>query len=123
VLRGDLMAFFDKVFKKSEGLDIEEFLNKLDTEEELTPEDADAFVKPMNLSDEKDVENALKEAKAGNIVLLNIEALSKRNAMQLRDYVTKLKNEILSLDGDIARISQEKILLTPHRVKIVKKKL
>jgi len=117
------MAFFDKVFKKSEGLDIEEFLNKLDTEEELTPEDADAFVKPMNLSDEKDVENALKEAKAGNIVLLNIEALSKRNAMQLRDYVTKLKNEILSLDGDIARISQEKILLTPHRVKIVKKKL
>lgn len=116
------MAFLEKVFKRDEGINIEEFLNKLDKEEDLTPEDADAFVKPIALNDEKDVDVVLKEVKAGNLVLLNIGALSKRNAIQLRDFVTKIKNEALSLDGDIARVSEDKILVTPHRVKIYKKK-
>ena len=69
------MAFFEKVLKKEEGIDIEEFLNNLDVEEEALYEDADAFVKPVILTGPEDVETAVTEAKQGNIVLLNINLI------------------------------------------------
>ena len=116
------MALFDKVFKsKGEEADVEEFLNALDEQEDSTP-DADALVKPMSLNDDQDCEAVVKEAKAGNIVLVNIEALAKRNAMKLRELVTTLKAQVGAMDGDIARISHDRILITPTRVKIIKKR-
>ncbi|MFH1225188.1 MAG: hypothetical protein V1676_05290, partial [Candidatus Diapherotrites archaeon] len=74
------MAFLEKVFKKSDNIDIEDFLNNLDVEEETMYEDADAFVKPISLHNEQDRDAAISELKKGNIILLNIADLSKRNA-------------------------------------------
>jgi uncharacterized protein len=116
------MALFEKVFKsKTDDVPIEEFLNSLDEDDDTTP-DADALVKPMVLNDDEDSELVVKEAKAGNIVLLNIESLAKRNAMRLREMVTTIKGQVAEIDGDIARISHDRILITPSKVKIVKKK-
>ncbi|MBN2067370.1 MAG: cell division protein SepF [Candidatus Diapherotrites archaeon] len=116
------MAFLEKVMKKPEGIDIEEFLNNLDTEDETLYEDADAFVKPFTLATDTDTATVLNEAKSGNIVLLNIGDLSKRNAIKLKEIVTKIKSGIDEIDGDIARISQDRVLVTPSKVKIIKKK-
>lgn len=117
------MSFFDKVFesKGSEEIDIEDFLNNLDVEEETMYEDADAYVKPIALQREEDVSMVVDEAKSGNIVLLNISDLAKRNAIKLRDLVTKVKEEVHGIDGDIARISHDRVLVTPSKVKIIKK--
>ncbi len=118
------MALLDNMFKKKEpDVDIEEFLNNLDVEDDTLYEDADAFVKPMVLSTKDDADAVLNEVKSGNIVLLNIEGLSKRNGLQLRDLVGSLKSNVGSIDGDIARISHDRIILTPHRVKIIKKRI
>jgi SepF-like predicted cell division protein (DUF552 family) len=67
------LSFFDKVFesKGSEEIDIEDFLNNLDVEEETMYEDADAYVKPIALQRDEDVSVVVDEAKSGNIVLLN----------------------------------------------------
>lgn len=116
------MAFLEKVLKKDDSIDIEDFLNNLDAEDDMTYEEADAFVKPLTLASEADIEMVVKEAKAGNIVLLNIGELSKRNAIKLKELVTKIKNGIETIDGDIARISHERVLVTPSKVKIIKKK-
>ncbi|RLG18123.1 hypothetical protein DRN67_04515 [Candidatus Micrarchaeota archaeon] len=116
------MAFLEKVLKKEEGIDIEEFLNTLDAEDETLDEDADAFVKPVTLATDADSETVVNEAKAGNIVLLNIGDLSKRNAIKLKELVTKIKESIDSIDGDISRISHDRVLITPSKVKIIKKK-
>ena len=116
------MAFLEKVIRKNEGIDIEEFLNNLDSEDENIYEDADAFVKPIALQEEKDIETVVNEAKQGNIILLNIEGLSKRNAIKLKELVTGIKGGIEEIDGDIARISHDKILITPSKVKIIKRK-
>ncbi len=116
------MAFLNKVFKKEEGIDIEEFLNNLDVEEETMYEDADAFVKPLVLNGKEDAMSVVEEAKQGNIVLLNIESLSKRNAMKLKELITGIKEGIAQIDGDIARISHDRILITPSKVKIIKRK-
>jgi len=116
------MAFLERVLKKEEGLDIEDFLNNLDAEDETIYEDADAFVKPITLATDADIAVVLGEAKAGNIVLLNIGDLGKRNAIKLKELVTKIRGGVESINGDIARISQERVLITPSKVKIIKKK-
>lgn len=116
------MPFLQKVFKKEE-FDIEEFLNSLDVEEETMYENVDALVKPMVLNEASDLEKVMREVKAGNIILLNVDALLKRNVHKLKEYVTQLKSFVNEIDGDVARISQERILITPSRVKIVKTKI
>jgi len=116
------MAFLEKVLRKDDNIDIEDFLNNLDAEDDMTYEEADAFVKPLTLASEADIEMVVNEAKAGNIVLLNIGELSKRNAIKLKELVTRIKSGIETIDGDIARISHERVLVTPSKVKIIKKK-
>lgn len=116
------MAFLEKVLKKEDSIDMEEFLNNLDVEDETMYEDADAYVKPVSLGKQEDVELVLNEAKAGNVVLLNIADLSKRNALKLKELITAIKSGIEGINGDIARISQDRVLVTPSKVKIIKKK-
>ncbi len=116
------MSLFEKVLSKDKGLDMDEFLNSLDEEPEESYENADAFVKPMDLVIDNDVESILVEAKQGNIVLVSISDLSKRNPQKLRDLISKIKQEVDSFDGDIARISKERVLVTPARVKIIKRR-
>lgn len=115
------MGLFNKVMSKQDS-DIEEFLNTIDEEPEESYEDADAFVKPMDLISEADATAVIHEAKAGNIVLLNIDDLSRRNSVKLKELIGRIKHEIKLIDGDLARISQERILVTPSKVKIIKKR-
>ena len=115
------MGFMDTVFKKEAGVDIEEFLNNLDVEEEAMYEDADAYVKPVTLSRDSDVELINQEVRKGNIILLNIADLAKRNSLKLRDYMNDIKSNIQQIDGDIARISTERVIITPAKVKIIKR--
>lgn len=116
------MGLFSKVMTKEEGVNIEEFLNTLDDEPEETYENADAFVKPMDLIVETDSEAIINEVKNGNIVLINIGDLAKRNALKLKELISIIKAQVDEVDGDMARISQDRVLATPARVKIIKRK-
>ncbi|MBU0636484.1 cell division protein SepF [Candidatus Micrarchaeota archaeon] len=116
------MAFLEKVFRKEEELNIEEFLNNLDVEEENVYEDATALVKPINLVRDLDVDVIVNELKQGNFLLLNIGELKKRNAVKLRELVDTIRSKVDELNGDLALVSHEKILVTPSKIKIVKKK-
>lgn len=116
------MAFFEKVLRKSDGVDIEEFLNNLDVEEDSMYEDVDAFVKPVSLQNDADRDQVIAEIKKGNLILINITDLSKRNALRLRDLVNDIRGVAEEIDGDIARISHDRILVTPSKVKIIKRR-
>ena len=116
------MGFFNKVMTKEETVDIEDFLNNLDEVEEESYDDADAFVKPMDLVVDSDVEAIVNEAKQGNLVLMNISDLAKRNSLKLKELIGIIKADVKAIDGDIARISQGRVLITPSKVKIIKKK-
>lgn len=117
------MSFVGKILNKSQkdSVDVEEFLNTIDTETEEV-EEADAYVKPMVLKADTDLKKIAKELKDGNTVLLNITALIKRNPLRLKEKINKLKRFLEDLDGDIARISEDKLILTPARIKIIKRK-
>lgn len=117
------MSFIGKILTKSQkdSVDIEDFLNTIDTETQEV-EDADAYVKPMFLKADTDLKTIAKELKDGNTVLLNVSELIKRNPVRLKEQINKLKRFTDEIDGDMARISEEKMILTPARIKIVKRK-
>jgi len=117
------MSFIGKILNKSQNdsVDVEEFLNTIDTETQEV-EEADAYIKPMSLKADTDLKTIAKELKEGNTILLNVRTLIKRNPLRLKEQINKLKRFLDDIDGDIARISEEKLILTPARIKIIKKK-
>jgi hypothetical protein len=117
-----ILGFFDKVMKKDSSVDLDDFLNNLDQVQEETYENADALVKPLDLNTEVDADAIIKEVKQGNLVLANIADLNKRNKAKLKELLSRVKSEIKSIDGDMAGISADRVLITPSKVKIIKKK-
>jgi len=116
------LSFFEKVMKKDDNVNLDEFLNTLDQVEEETYENADALVKPLELNTDVDAEAIIREVKQGNLVLANIADLNKRNKAKLKELLGRIKSEVKAMDGDMAGISAERILVTPSKVKIIKKK-
>ncbi len=104
------------------GLDIEEYMDTIELENvDMMHEAADFYVKPVALESEADAKVIAEELKNRNLILLNITPM-KKNEAKLKMIVNELKKFVTKLDGDIARIDEDKILLTPARVKIVKSK-
>lgn len=116
---------FRKFFKREGGstgedIDIENYLNEMNIREGKIIEREDiTYVKPLDLSaDGSGVEEAVKELAKHNIVVLNVKALLP-NKILLRDTVKKLRDACIELDGDIGRISHEKVLLVPASMRII----
>lgn len=118
------MAFMEKLLSKGKknDVDIEEFLNNLDVSEEEMYDNAKSYVKPIMLKANTDLKTIAKELKDGNFVLLNVSDLVKRNPVRLKEQVGKLRRFVEDIDGDVARISEEQLILTPAEVKIIKRK-
>ena len=106
-----------------EGIDVDEFLDTLGIEnEDLLVEEADMWVRPYILEDTEDVAAISEDLDKGNIVILNVEPLYKRNTIKLKQAVSRIKEHSRGIDGDIARLSEYKLLLTPSGVKVAKTK-
>jgi SepF-like predicted cell division protein (DUF552 family) len=124
------MGFLQKFKGKLSGgaeddgeFDVDEFLDKLGIEnEDLLVEEANMWVKPYMLEDAEDIPSIGEDLDKGNIVILNIEPLYKRNTIKLRQAVSQIKGHAQNIDGDIARLSEFKLLLTPAGVKVAKSK-
>lgn len=112
------MAFFDNMFSGKSEIDIDEFLNNMDVEEEV--EDVDFYVKPISLQTDSDLEQITKELNEKNLVLLDIKSISKRNPKKTKEIVGQIKMYIKDIKGDIAMVSKNKLLLVPTKVKIIK---
>jgi SepF-like predicted cell division protein (DUF552 family) len=119
-----MIAFFKKFTNKlgaEPEVDVDEYLDTLGIEQEdLLQDEADVWVKPYVLEDVGDTSAIADDLRAGNIVLLNIEPLSKRNANKLKQAVNELKTVVKSLNGDVARLSEFKLIFTPKGVKFAK---
>ncbi len=106
----------------SESADVHEYLNDEDLENlEEEEEEAAAYVKPLTIESNQSIREIKDELNNGNLVLLNVSNLLK-NEQTLVQVVNHLKDYVRSIKGDIARLDNEKILLTPSRIKIVKRR-
>ena len=119
------MGIFNKLggmLGTSKEMNVEEYMNSEEMENvDVMNEPADFYVKPLALQSEADLAAIQAELQKKNIILLNISEMSKR-PQTLKGIIDNLKAYTDKMNGDIARLDEEKILLTPSKVKIIKSK-
>ncbi len=106
----------------SSGVDVDAFMTAAESkqvEASALESPADAYVKPIALQNDSDIKLVEEELAHKNIVLLSITPYA-RNPTRLKEAVTQLRAAASKINGDIARIEDDKILITPANVKIVK---
>ncbi len=117
------MGILEKITKSigvGKEMNLEEYMNTVEMENvDVLHEAADFYVKPIALETENDVSTIMDELKAKNIILLNVTPMSKQ-PNKLKQTIDNIKMFVTKINGDIARIDNDKILLTPSKVKIVK---
>src|SRR5271157_2036125 len=121
------MGVFDKLGQAfgvsgSKEISIEEYMNSAEMADvDIMHEPADMYVKPVSISSEDDVKLIENELSKKNIILLSIEELSKRPTTR-NNVITTLKAYVAKINGDIAQIDDTRVLITPAKVKIIKRK-
>jgi hypothetical protein len=104
----------------SKDMDIEEYMDTAELENvDVLHGAADGYIKPVALESEEDMKVIENELRQGNIILLNIAPM-QRNKAKLKTIISDLKGFVTKIDGDIAMIDNEKIILTRAKWKIVK---
>ena len=76
------------------------------------------YVKALPLADLDDVETIKIEIKTGNILIIRITPLARRSVDETKLAITELTDHVKSIGGDIARLGEERIVITPPGVKI-----
>jgi len=115
------MGLLDKIFGKAEKSEMPDLAEIMESEGDVVNPPADFYVKRVDLRNEGDGDLAIKELGEKNIIILNVTPLSKQ-PNRLKGIIAKLKNHSIKINGDIALLTQNMILLTPSNVKIVKSK-
>ncbi|MCX8205668.1 MAG: cell division protein SepF [Candidatus Micrarchaeota archaeon] len=119
---GILQKFSDALGLGGKEMNVQEYLDSEDLENlHDADEEAAAYVKPVALENVNVITEIKEELRNGNLILLNITPMLK-NEKVLTQVIDKLKDYAKSIRGDIARIDNEKILLTPAKMKIVKRR-
>ncbi len=77
-----------------------------------------AYVKALPLQELDDVETIKFEIKAGNILIIRITPLARKSVDETKLAITELTDHVKSIGGDIARLGEERIVITPPGVKI-----
>lgn len=117
-----IFSSLSKALGFTKDINMEEFMTAAEAEDvDVMHKAADYYVKPIALQSEGDMGVVKEELNNRNHVLLNFSPIM-RNPAKLKQIVGELKMFVHSINGDIARIDEDKILLTPHNVKIVKKR-
>ncbi len=76
------------------------------------------YLKAITLRDYSDVHTVKEDIKKGMILVLRVTPLAQKNVDELRKAVEEIYNIARNNDADIARLGEERIIVTPTGVKI-----
>src|SRR5216683_2684448 len=76
------------------------------------------YVKAVPLQELDDVEVIKTEIRTGNILIVRITPLARKSVDETKLAITELTDHVKSIGGDIARLGEERIVITPPGVKI-----
>jgi uncharacterized protein len=76
------------------------------------------YLKAITLRDMSDVVSIKNDAKKQTIVILRVTPLAQKDVEGLRKAIDELYGYVQSIGGDIARLGEERVVLTPPGVKI-----
>ena len=76
------------------------------------------YLKAITLKDISDVDSIKDDAKKHMILIVRITPMAQKDIETLRKAIDDLYNFVKSAGGDIARLGEERIIITPPEVKI-----
>ncbi len=119
------MGIFDKIGQAigaSKEMSIEDYMGSAEMEDvDVLNEPADMYVKPVSIVSEEDTKLIEAELEKKNIILLNLEEVNKRPNTRAA-IIASIKAYVTKINGDIAQLDETRVLITPAKVKIIKRK-
>jgi SepF-like predicted cell division protein (DUF552 family) len=76
------------------------------------------YIKAIPLRAYEDIDVIKAEIRAGNIVITNVSPLAKHNIEDVKRGINELNEYAQLIEGDIARLGEERVILTPKTVRI-----
>jgi SepF-like predicted cell division protein (DUF552 family) len=80
------------------------------------------YLKALPLRDLEDVEMIKQEVKSGNVLILKVSPLAKKSIDDVKTAVGQLMEFTQSVGGDIARLGEERVVITPAFIRIWREK-
>ncbi len=78
------------------------------------------YLKAITIRDSSDIHSITEDIKKGMILILRVTPLAQKDVDQLRKLVEELYSVVKINDSEIARLGEERIIVTPSVVKIWK---
>ena len=80
------------------------------------------YLKALPLRNLEDVDAVKREVKEGNILILKVSPLAKKSIDDVKKAVSELLEFTQLVGGDIARLGEERVVITPSFIKIWREK-
>lgn len=80
------------------------------------------YLKALPLRDLGDVDVVKQEVQSGNILILKVSPLAKKSIEDVKQAVSELLEFTQLVGGDIARLGEERVVVTPSFVRIWREK-
>jgi SepF-like predicted cell division protein (DUF552 family) len=84
----------------------------------MQTEKAPVYLKALTLRDISDISSVKEDIKKHMILILRVTPLAQKDLEDLRKVVEDLYSYAQSVGGDVARLGEERIVITPPGVKI-----
>ena len=94
----------------------------VETPPKTTEAEVKTYLKAMPLRELIDLENVKSEVKNGNIVILRITPLATKSIEDVKQAVNLLYEFAESINGDIARLGDERVVICPDKIRIWREK-
>jgi len=79
------------------------------------------YLKALPIRTRSDINTIKDELEKGNIIIARITPMAKESIDDAKDAVNELCNIVKDLGGDIARLGEERLVITPSSIKIWRK--
>ncbi len=86
----------------------------------MQKQESPTFLKAITIRDPSDVHSIKEDIKKNMILILRVTPLAQNDVEKLRKVVEDLYTIAKNADADIARLGEERIIVTPPGVKIWK---
>ncbi|MFH1127038.1 MAG: cell division protein SepF [archaeon] len=98
--------------KEDQGIDY------IELESSDAQNDGKLQIRIESLSEFADTERIQSELRDGNIVWVKIKSLKEKDMAELKRSVDRLRKTCVAVNGDIAGIDEDFLILTPENVRI-----
>jgi len=86
----------------------------------MQKQESPTYIKAITIRDSSDIHTITEDIKKGMVLILRVTPLAQKDVIKLRKMVEELYVIARDSNADIARLGEERIIVTPPNVKIWK---